>query len=347
LTPQAIISAKGAGSWEGPQFLQADRAGRASILRAATLDLYSFRDDGALEKLGKLEANSMDRTGARGSAAMSRSGDWLVQQGAGVQLFRDGKEVTLVDSGWYLRGLGWLRDDPLLSVEPVRTVRGPAPKGTPPLVLRWTGKAWETLVEEANPPGVDDPLDMSVRLRRWVELQGDSRGTLWVANSYRYQVRRYSPSGKLKLKIAVGKDEVQPRKDAAQAQKAFADEMAKSGRAAGKGFIVQAATGARVLDALVEGRDGKMYFLVHQGWDGGDFALDSYDPARAILERAPLRLQNVGLMTMASGRGGLYIAAFSGQRGRWKVSGEDIDAALWKPVKDAKIDDLAQVAGEP
>jgi hypothetical protein len=347
LVAQSLNSAKGVGAWQGPQFLQADRKGRVSILRPATLEIFSFREDGSLQKSGKLEANSMERSGARGRAAMSPGGDWLIQEGARIALFRDGKETTLADPGWYLRGLGWLRDDPLLSVEPARTVPAPAPKGPPPLVLRWTGKAWETMIAEPMPPGVDDPLDESVRTRRWVELLGDSRGTLWVANSYRYLVQRYSSSGKLKLKIAVGKGEVERRKDAAQAQRAFAGEIAESGRTAEKGFVAQAATGLQVLDALAEGRDGKMYFLVHQGWEGGDFALDRYDAVRAVLERALVRLQNVGVMTMASGKDGLYLAAFSAQRGRWKISWEDIDAAAWKPIKDARIDDFAQAGDEP
>ena len=347
LVPQPLAARNGEATWDGPQFFQADRKGRISILRPATLEVFPLGENDRLGESVKLKANAMGRSGPLIDGAMSADGDWLIREGPRARLFRDGKEVTLEDSGWYLAGLGWLRDDPLLSVEPARTVPGPQPKGPPPLVLRWTGKAWETLLTDVSLPGIDEPLDPAARAHRQVELLGDSKGTLWTSNTYRYLVRRFSPSGKLKLKIAVGKDEVQQRKDAPAAQKAFAREVGKSGLAGQKGAVVQAATAVPVTDALAEGRDGKMYFLVHQGWEGGDFALDRYDPVRSILERVPIGLQNVGVMNMASGKDGLYIAAFSAQRGRWKIPWSDIDAAPWKPVKGAKIDDLAQSPDEP
>jgi hypothetical protein len=347
LVPRPLAARKGEAPWEAPQFFQADRKGRISILRPSTLEVFPLGENDRLGEAVKLKANALGRSGPLIDGAMSADGDWLVREGPRARLFRGGKEVTLEDSGWYLAGLGWLRGDPLLSVEPARTVPGPQPKGPPPLVLRWTGRAWETLLTDVSLPGIDEPLDPTARAYRQVELLGDSKGTLWAANTYRYLVRRFSPSGKLKLKIAVGKGEVQQRKDASAAQKTFAREVGKSGLARQKGAVIQAATAVPVTDALAEGRDGKMYFLVHQGWEGGDFALDRYDTVRSILERVPLRLQNVGVMSMASGKDGLYIAAFSAQRGRWKILWGDIDAAAWKPVNGAKIDDLAQGPDEP
>jgi hypothetical protein len=347
LVPEPVTARKGETTLSGPQVLQADRKGRLSILRPATLEVFSVGEGDRLGEPMKLKANAMGRPGPQIGGAMSSNGDWLVREGPRARLFRDGKEATLEDSGWFLAGLGWLRDDPLVSVEPVRTVPGPRIKGDLPLVLRWTGKAWETLVVDVPLPESEDVLDPAARAHRRVEMLGDSKGTLWVANTYRYLVRRYGPSGKLRLTIAVGKDEVQQRKEAVALQKAFVEGAGKSSLASRKGAVVQAATAKPVTDALAEGRDGRMYFLVHQGGEGGGFVLDRYDPFRSLLERVPLQLQDVGVMSLVSGKDGLYIAAFSAQRGRWKISWEDLEEAAWKPVKGVKIDNLEQKPEEP
>lgn len=347
LVPQRLAARKGEATWAGPQVFQADRKGRVSLLRPGTLEVFRLDENDRLGEPVKLVANSMSRPGPRFGGAMSADGDWLLREGSRVKLFRDGKEVTLEDSGWGLAGLGWLRDAPLVSVEPGRTVPGPLYKGDPPLVLRWTGKAWETLVVDDPLPGVEDVFDPVARAHRRVEMLGDSKGTLWLASSYRYVVRRYGPSGKLRLTISVGKAEVQQRQDSAALQKSFAAGAAKAGMLQGKGAVAQAATAKPVIDALAEGRDGNMYFLVHLAGEGGDFVLDRYDPLGVRLERVPLRLQDVGLMSLASGKDGLYIATFNAQRGRWKITWEDLDQADWKPVKGVKIDNLEQVPEEP
>ncbi|PYQ67448.1 MAG: hypothetical protein DMF53_01700 [Acidobacteria bacterium] len=45
-----------------------------------------------------------------------------------------------------------------------------------------------------------------------------------------------------------------------------------------------------------------------------------------------------GRYTIASGRDGLYIAAWSGKEGRWRLSWDTLDQAKWKPVKGCEID---------
>ncbi|MFL6232330.1 MAG: hypothetical protein ACJ76N_04290, partial [Thermoanaerobaculia bacterium] len=80
---------------------------------------------------------------------------------------------------------------------------------------------------------------------------------------------------------------------------------------------------------LTEGPDHRIYLLV-QGEKG--VALDRYDPTEPSLERVQLGLDLTGNATMAAGRDALYLAAHSGDHGRWKVSWDDLDRARWKRV---------------
>ncbi len=65
-----------------------------------------------------------------------------------------------------------------------------------------------------------------------------------------------------------------------------------------------------------------------------------------MLERVPLKLRNLGVMTLAGGKDGLYLATFSAQRGRWRIPWAEIDAADWRSVPQVKIDGL-EAEGSP
>ena len=45
-----------------------------------------------------------------------------------------------------------------------------------------------------------------------------------------------------------------------------------------------------------------------------------------------LGLDLTGNATLAAGRDALYLAAHSGDRGRWKISWDDLDRARWKKI---------------
>jgi hypothetical protein len=49
-------------------------------------------------------------------------------------------------------------------------------------------------------------------------------------------------------------------------------------------------------------------------------------------------LKASGTFTMAAGREGLYIAAFKGDGGRWRLSWSSLEQAGWKSVEGAEID---------
>jgi len=316
--------------------LQADRPGRLFLLRTSTLELYPLSPEGKAGDAVKLKTAAMEHPAQRLRAAMDSSGDWVVREGPRVRLFRDGKEEPVDELSWLVSGVGMLRGDPVVSVDPVRVKPGPKDDGAPPLVLRWTGKAWETFVTEPLPAGTKDPWDVGVVEDRTVLLLGDADGFLWVANANKYRIRRYSAAGKLRLELTVGDAKVRRREDAQKAQQDFERQALRTG-GSGEKLTAQVATAVPVIEALAAGRDGKTYFLVHNPGKGSDFSLDRYDPVRAMLERTGITLLDPGVITMASGKEGLYFAAFSGQRGRWKLGWEELDSATWKPVEGARI----------
>jgi hypothetical protein len=80
---------------------------------------------------------------------------------------------------------------------------------------------------------------------------------------------------------------------------------------------------------LTEGPDHRIYLAV-QGDKG--LSLDRYDPAQGTLERIDVNLTAPGYMSLAAGRDALYIAAARGDEGRWRISWEDLDGAMWKKV---------------
>ncbi|HEX6898879.1 MAG TPA: hypothetical protein VF789_04165 [Thermoanaerobaculia bacterium] len=237
---------------------------------------------------------------------------------------------------WMLSGVGMLGGEPVVSVDPVRIRRGAPQPAEEPLILRWNGKTWNTLISEPLPKGTSDPWAVAVREERSVLLLGDSKRNLWVANANRYRIRQYSSAGRLRLTLQVGEGTVRRREDAARVQQAF-EKKAKA-----SGTVAQAASALPVIEGLAEGRDGRMYFLVRHSGEGSDFVLDRYDPVTGQLERAELRLKDPGVITMASGKNGLYFAAFSPQKGRWRLEWQDIDAASWKPVDQARVEELTE-----
>jgi hypothetical protein len=341
LVPHPLADEKGAPAWSGPQMIQADRQGHLFLLRTSTLEVYPLTAEGKAGDAVALKTGAMEHTAPRLRAAMDSSGDWMVREGSRVRLFRDGKEEPVDELSWLLSGVGMLRGDPVVSVDPVRVKPGPKDGGPPPLVLRWTGKAWEALVTEPLPAGMKDPWEMGVREDRAVLLLGDADGLLWVANANKYRIRRYSAAGRLRLELTVGEAKVRRREDAGKAQQDFERQALRTG-GSGENVTAQVATAVPVIEALAAGRDGKTYFLVHNSGEGSDFALDRYDPARAVLERTGVTLRDPGVITMASGKESLYFAAFSGQRGRWKLGWEELDSAIWKPVEGARIQGLPQ-----
>ena len=73
----------------------------------------------------------------------------------------------------------------------------------------------------------------------------------------------------------------------------------------------------------------------------GGIALDRYDQATSLLERVHLQLSVPGVVTIAAGRNDLYLAAWQGDKGRWRLPWARLEEAIWEPVEGAEIDGIA------
>jgi hypothetical protein len=333
--------------WSEPVFAAADRQGVVSFLDSKAMTPYPLRVDG---KLGEPEKWRLASTAQflPLRATLSRNGDWLLFEPPFVRLFRGDKEDPLPKTDWSPFGVGFLRDYPLVSVRPWRIVPGKphSAPSSPPLVLRWNGKAWETLISEPLPAGLKDPFAPTVTQLRMVHLLGDSSGRLWVANERVYRLRRFSAAGKLQMEVTLGPQELLPRDDAGRVQARLQAE-AKTWSAPPGGTIQASSASAKTkIAALAEGRDGKIYLLAGQPWEGGAYALDRFDPVTVALQRTLVRLPELSWVSAAAGKDALYLVAADPAKGMWKLSWEDIDAARWKPIREAEVDGVCGAAGE-
>ncbi|HYX25305.1 MAG TPA: hypothetical protein VFC23_14210 [Thermoanaerobaculia bacterium] len=173
-----------------------------------------------------------------------------------------------------------------------------------------------------------------------VFLKDDRQGRLWAAHQYSYHVQRFSPGGRLLLDITVDGSKVEKKTESKGIEiklHGAADNPSEATRDARKETATYFPFAAEpVILSLTEGRDGRFYFLVRTKEGGA--ALDRYDPERVMLERLPLQLKTEGKFTMAAGRDAIYLAAWDGRKGRWRIRWETLEQAQWKGVKDAEID---------
>lgn len=335
--------------WAGSQFVQADRSGHTFVLRADRLEAYPVQKSGALGKPVQLETRGTGIGFVR-EAAMSPAGDrWLLLDGTSVRLFVDGKERVLPPVSWKPWSLTLLRDVPVLGVVPFpmggRSVDLKR-LGTPPWLLHLDSDRWSA-TRELKGVSVPDLLEtggLNAEIaKNAAVLTADRQGRLWVALQYAYRVQRMTSSGRQLLEIAVDRGELRQKEQDKGIEVTFrngpgSNDAARRPEKRQKGSYF-AFTAERVVHGCTEGRDGRFYLLVSPG--NGQAALDRYDPTRSVLERIPVALNlEQGSFSVAAGRDGLYIAAWKADGGRWRVSWEELEAARWKPVQGAKIDDL-------
>lgn len=323
-------------SWEGPQFVRADRNGRVFLLRSDKLEVYSVGKDGVAAKPLPLETSS-DAIGHVLHAAMSPSGDqWLMYAEGKIRLFVDGKEKVLPPMAWQPWTVGFIRDTPVVAVMPrplPSTVLHLQDLGDVPWLATLDNDRWSTLVEHSGLSAERAWKERS-RMNEWVaehaSFMASARdGKLWVASQYGYRLRRLSPTGRTLSEILLEKGKME-----APAQPAASREAAatmKSMEAHGGKAKFTAFTAKPVIADLVEGRDG-IYLLVHE--EGGGLALDRYDAAVGHIERARLSYQGSGRFTLASGKDGLYIAPLDPAEGLWKISWAALESVAWEEVEE-------------
>ena len=316
--------------WQASQAVQADRQGRVYLLRSDTIEVYPVLKNGQLDKPIKLEAaGPLD--GPMLDAAMGDGpGDWLIRMPTGLRWFVNGKEKTLPPLPWQPQSVGYLRGAPVVGVTP-----RPAPvngiliikkneelPATAPAVLSLSGDRWSTLVEEAWPDKRDSASLLEGCAR---SILGDRTGKLWTARNYAYVLDRYSPAGRRLMQIVVEKGRVAHREEK---DVGIPSEIPAADRAHFHPFL-----GVLKVADLTEGPDRRIY-LAAQGGKG--LELDRFDPVDSSLERVELGLQVPGFLSMAAGRDALYVAAPTGDHGRWRISWDELDQANWKrvPIED-------------
>ncbi|HEY3566302.1 MAG TPA: hypothetical protein VGP73_00115 [Thermoanaerobaculia bacterium] len=312
--------------WHGPQKVQADAKGNVFLLRGDTLEVYPVLKNATLGKPVKLEtAHSLN--GPVIDAAMGIGpGDWLLRLPLEVRWFVDGKEKALPPLPWKPWSVAYLRGTPVVGVLPQAApvngmeIRHPGEEvpSTGPAVMELSGDRWSVLIEDARPAQQDANSAVESCART---VLGDHQGKLWTARNYAYVLDRYSPAGHRLLRVEVDKGKVTHR-DAKTAT--VPAEVRAGDRASFRPFLAV----QRISD-LTEGLDHRIYLLV-QGQTGVE--LDRYDPAEASLERMELGLDLTGNATLAAGRDALYLAAHSGDHGRWRISWEEVERGRWKKV---------------
>jgi len=350
--PEPILN--GGSTWDGPQFVQADRLGHIFFLRRDTLQVYPLNKTGGFGKPVQLETSSAADAKGAIRAAMSPSGDqWLLVTPAYVGLFVNGQEKPLPALEWTPWTAGFLRDTPVVAVipRPRGRVRDLSSAMDVPWFLKLSGDRWGpfTYLKHVS---VDELMRTGgmngVIAENSVFFKSDREGKLWAARQYAYRVERFSPTGRVLTDLTVDGGEVQDKPEenkgieiklhGAQDNPTEATRSPRTEKGKFFGFTAQPA----ILD-LTEGLDGQLYLLVRP--PAGGLALDRFDPGSSVLERVHLDLKTKGVFTIAAGKDALYIAAFQGREGRWRIPWSTLEQTKWEAVKGAEIDGAPMSSG--
>jgi hypothetical protein len=268
---------------------------------------------------------------------MSPSGEWLIlRRGtAPAVLLADGKAERLAPAERYVQAVGFLRGDPVVGVLSMGGFMSARERESPSLLLTYEGGRWAPLLSEPVPSRAGEDDVMSAILDRGGTLLGDAECTLWVAQHYLYRIRRFSGAGKRLLDLQVGDGKPHDVADPDAARRQFLREAGRQGMAASSKAQAQAITAEEVVRAFTRRRDGTVYLLVKAG---PGFALDRFDPGRGMVERTPLAFAaGDKIHSMAAGQDALYLAAYRGDQGRFRLPWEAVEAADWQPVEKVQV----------
>lgn len=341
LDPLPLPAAGASSRWDGPQFVVADRSGHVLLLRGRTLQVYPLGKAGALGEPERLQA-TLAVEGEVQNAALDASGSqWLIQTFGSVRLFADRKEKGLPRLAWLPNSVGFRRDEPIVSVLPV--VVGARQGGlgdTPPWLLHLGGDQWETLREMKGLTAAEAAAGLkngklNDYLAKWgAWLAADRSGRLWVGRGYAYRLERFSPGGRLLQSLTVGGGEVREGGKSspegvtwnAGGRDAAGPERGADEKRSFFGFTARPA-----ILALTEAADGRIYVIARN--QEGACVLDRLDPAMRRMERLSLSTKLKGRATIAAGKDALYIAAYDGREGRWRIPWLALEQAAWKKVK--------------
>ncbi len=342
LKPSAVREIAGTrNAGGGMHFVFADRKGHVSLLATQPLRLTLLKD-------GRLAGAAAALGGPRVATVFVR--DAAMDAYADRFALLTGRDVWVVegDRAWQLPRLPWMPTavsevggEVVAAVMPMRVGPQTMTKGgegtfdtAPPLAMSFENGEWTSLVENRPAVGGKGVRDIAgVMKASSVRVVPGRDDTLWVAETYAYRIRRYSPAGRLVLTLSVNEKHA-PQSSRAEASNQLRAELKSKGYVL-KGAGVGAVTGRQVVEGLVAAPDGTLYVLV----DTGDArALDRYDPVRSVIERCPLHLKESGRASLACGQDGLYIAPQAAENPVYEIAWETLDAAGWTRLSAARIE---------
>ncbi len=327
---QPLAGAAAALRWDAPQFIQADAHGSVYLLRGDTLEVYPVTRAHDLGEPVRLELGV--RSGTVIDAAMSPQGDWLLNLGAEVHFFSDGKDKPLPPLRQKPISVGFLRDEPVAMVVPFRGEPADDDRRGPPLLLRPGHDSWSPEVREPLQAGSAD--EGAERASRAALVLDGGEGRYFLARQYAYRIelRRLGRERPLE-ELRLGGGEPVIRKSTSSEEQRLRAMAQDTDAAHGTMSVFH---GASAILALARGGgDGRLYVLVGAGVAGERCALDRVSWEERRVERVPLNLPCLGRASLAAGRDGLYFAEFHGERGRYFISWAGLEAAPWSLVKEA------------
>ena len=356
--PEPLPVDEASPTWDGAQIVSADRGGHVFIFRGDTFDVYPVTKTGSFGKPAHLETTAAPSQMVHDAVLSSNGNLWLVYGDLGVRLFVDGKEKIVPPIPWKPWSVTLLRDEPVVAVLPL-PMGGQSVDiekiGTPPSFLELDGDRWSSALEMKD-ISVSEVLHKRGKLNdvvaeNAVYLTADRQGRLWAAGQYRYRIQRFLPGFHPNPEILVDRGEVRRKEQESKPIELKRNDPAQNPSEATRNPLKEKSTytpfsGKPTILDLTEGRDGRIYLLVRTATGGA--ALDRFDASLLLLERVPLELNREGRFTIASGQDGLYLAAWNGKGGRWRLSWDALDQAKWKPVAGCEIDGVPmEEAGMP
>ena len=254
------------------QFLAADSKGRLVLLRGNHPVFHRLLPSGEARAWGDEDSRQgLLESGVPGvlDAAMSPEGTWVLLTPNELLRVTEHEVEILPDPHWMALSVG-AADAPVAAVIPV--IRGRVkPRrfdpAAPPLLVELNSSGWAPLVEE--PFSAEEraaPEDQhALRAFRAVSLAPASSGGFWAAHRYLYRIRRFSPSGRELLDVALDAHPAPDHLDDEAVEKIRSSLEEQAALLGEKDAVIRPFTMKPAIQAVAEGRDGKLYSTWRRG----------------------------------------------------------------------------------
>lgn len=328
----------------GPQFLAADAKGRLVLLRGLQPAFYEVDSSGEVRPWGDPDSRQSALESAVSrvlDAALSPEGSWILRTPERILTISRHETEVLAKSRWSAVAVA-LPDRPVAAVIPVVEGRV-VPRydaDAPPLLLEHTSSGWRPLALEpwSEVETRVDGGEHTHRMYRELCLARASSGGLWAAHRYLYRLRKYSESGRELLDLTLAPEATPEHLDEDAVEELRQELEAEAELYGMEGAEIEPFTAKATIQAVAEGRDGKVYLYVAPGIFGPEPLLDRYDPLNHRLERAVLEMEHSGRVTLASANDGLWIGATAGRHKIWRIGWPKLDELGWERVSGLHSD---------